>query len=128
MYHSAFRRDLSTIADADMIDKSNLASNHDTISERTAPGNSNLSDDNAMPSDRDVVRDVNEIVDLGALSDHRIAARATVDRRAGTNFNIILNNHSANLGDFQMPTFAGQIAESVLADMHARVNDDSVTE
>ena len=63
---------------------------HDEIAERRTAGDPALRDDNAMASDRNVVRDLNVIVDLGAFSDHRIADRAAVDRRSGSDLDIVL--------------------------------------
>ena len=50
-----------------------------------------------MAADNDVVGDLNQVVDLGALSNHRIANPAPIDRRSSSNLDIPFNGNNAEL-------------------------------
>jgi hypothetical protein len=43
----------------------------------------------------DVVADLDEVIDLGAFTDHRVARRASVDTGSGADLHIVLNDHTA---------------------------------
>ena len=79
-----------------------------------------------MPSDRDVVSDLDQIVDLGALADHGIAGRAAIDRRVGADLDVVLDDDAARLRDFLMALRTWQIAEAVLADTSAGMDDHAI--
>ena len=81
-----------------------------------------------MAADDDVVADLHEVVDLGALADDRVARRAAIDRRVGADLDVVLNDDAAHLRHLQMPARAEREAETVLADAHARMQDDAVAE
>ncbi len=70
-------------------------------------------DNQAMPADRAVVSDLDEIVDLGALADDRIAGRAAVDRGVGADFDVVLNDDAPGLRNFLM-------ASAAMADSRSR--------
>ena len=93
-----------------------------------AAGYADLGDDQAMPSDRGVVCDLDEIVDLGALADDRIAGRAAIDRRVGADFHVVLDDDAPGLRNFLMPLRTRQIAEAVLADTGAGMDDDAIAD
>ena len=50
-----------------------------------------------MPADAHIVANLHQIVDLGALADHGIADCATVNGRAGADFDLILNDDAPDL-------------------------------
>ena len=56
----------------------------------------------AVPPDLHIVADLHQIIDLGALADHRVAQRAAVDRGAGADLDIVLNDDPAQLRNFDM--------------------------
>jgi hypothetical protein len=73
-----------------------------------------------------VVRDLDQIVDLGALPDHGVAHEAAVDGRVGADLHIVLDDHARHLRHLAVPLRARQIAEAVLADAGARMDDHAV--
>ena len=85
------------LADAEMVDHTGLAADHRIIAHRYAAGNSGLAHDNAMAADHDVVANLDEVVDLGPLADHRVADGAAVDRRAGADLDVVLDDDAADL-------------------------------
>jgi len=50
-----------------------------------------------MTSDLAVVGDHDQIIELGALADHRVTQRAAVDRGGGADLHIVLNDDAAQL-------------------------------
>src|ERR1700756_3132047 len=81
-----------------------------------------------MAPDRHVMRNLDEIVDLGSLANDRIAISATIDRRIGTDFDVVLNDDAANLWDLQMTLRAHRKTESVLPDPHAGMQNDPIAD
>ena len=71
--------------------------------------------------------ELDEIVDLGALADHRIVHGAAVDRRIGTDLDPVLQDDAADLDKLDHAAFwSRRIAETILADPGTRVDDDFV--
>ena len=95
---------------------------------RDTARDTDIAGDQAMPPDDDVVADLDQIVDLGAFADDRIAVAAAVDRRVGADLDVVLDDDPADLRNLQMSGPAGNIAESVLADADARVEDDAIAD
>ena len=76
----------------------------------------------------DVVRDLDEVIDLRPLADHRVAARAAVDRGVGADLDVVLDDDAADLRHLQVALRAHGEAEAVLADAHAGMEDDAVAD
>src|SRR5579872_677638 len=81
-----------------------------------------------MPADHHVVGDLHQIVDFRPLADDRVAIGAAVDRRAGADLDIVLNDDAADLRHFRVAARPHGEAESVLADMDAGMDDDAVAD
>src|ERR1700728_562623 len=97
-----------------MIGETHLAAHHDEIPHARTAGYAGLPGNQAVSPDADVVRDLHEIVDLGALADDSVPGRAAVDRRVGADFHVVLNDDAAGLRDFLMAARTGEIAEAIL--------------
>ena len=67
-----------------------------------------------------IVADLHQIVDLGALADHGVADRAAVDGGAGADLHVVLDDDPADLRDLAMAVGAHHVAEAVLADRGSR--------
>src|SRR6185436_16574201 len=78
-----------------------------------------------MGADRDVVGDLNQVVDLGALLDDRLTECGAIDCDIGSQFYVILDGNPAELRNFVMPPLVLHIAESVASDYRAAMNDDA---
>ena len=81
-----------------------------------------------MPADRTVVSDLDQIVDFGAFADDRVARGAPIDRRIGADFDVVLNDGPPRLRDFLVTLRRRQIAEAVLADACAGMDDHPVAD
>src|SRR5262245_61493752 len=75
------------------------ASRHEhAVLQNRRPGDAGQSCDQAVASDPTVVPDLHEVIDLGALTDHRVAQSAAIDCRVGTDLDAVLNDDAAELG------------------------------
>src|SRR5256885_4193307 len=88
-----------------------------------------------MFANGDVVPDLYEVVDFRPFTDDSRAERAAIDRNIGANFNIVMDNHVADLRYFAVNASVEHISESIradhgpgmnrhaLADLRARIHD-----
>ena len=105
-----------------------LAADRDEILDGRGAGDADLGDDHAMAADHHVVGDLDQVIDLGALADHRVAARAAVDGGVGADLDVVLDDDAPDLRHLQVPLRPHGEAEAVLADAHARMEDDPVAD
>ena len=101
------------VADAD------LAADHDAVPDDSAARDAHLAANNAMSPKPDIVRNVHEIIENSAGSDHGIAGRAAVDGAVRANLDIVLDNDAAKLRNAQSPIRRGHEAETLSADADA---------
>ena len=120
--------DLGAHADPHMALHGNLAADSDVILDGRGTGNADLGDDDAMPPDHHVVGDLDQVIDLRPLADHRIPARAAVDGGVGADLHVVLDDHSPDLRHLQMPLRSHGEAEAVLADAHTGMEDDPIAD
>ncbi len=80
-----------------------------------------------MPADLAVVSDLAKVVDLARLADHGVADAAAVDRRAGADLDIVLDDDAAGLRNLLLRGVLG-VAEAVLADAAAGMNHDAIAD
>ena len=80
-------------------------------------------------ADLHVVTDLDLIVQLDTIPDHRVAQCAPVDRRAGANFNIVADQHAPDLGNLD-PGAVGlaRKTEAVGTDYSAGMNQAVLAE
>src|SRR5882757_6733551 len=98
------------------------------IANQAGPRDTGLGHQHRMAADDDVVADLHQIVDLRPLADHGVAVCAAVDRYAGANLDIVLNDHAPDLGHFEMPPRPKGEPEAVLSDMCAGMNDHAIAD
>src|SRR5664280_672368 len=72
--------------------------------------------------------DLNQVVDLGALADHGVANGAAVDRGAGADLDVVLDDDAPDLRHLEVAGAAHNEAEAILADLAARMDDDPVAD
>src|SRR5688500_12330224 len=81
-----------------------------------------------MLPDLHVVSNLHQVVDLGPLAYNRFTERGAVDRRAGSDFDVILDAHNPNLGNFVVLALIQGEAIAVRTNDDARVNDAAPTD
>ena len=119
---------LRAFADRHVIAYPDAAAQRHEISKRRTSGDSGLRHNDAMPANADIVADLDQIVDLGALADHGIADGATVDRGAGADLDVVLDDDAPELRHLEVAAQTQHEAEAVLTDLAARMNDDPVAD
>ena len=73
-----------------------------------------------------VVADLHQIIYFTARADYGAAQCTPVYTGVGADFNIVVNNHIADLGHFYMPVISEFVAEAVGADNRSRMDDDII--
>src|SRR5436853_5390796 len=82
-----------------------------------------------MPADRHIVADLDLIVDFGALTDHRVAQAAAVDRSPRSDLHVVLNQHATGLRHLEMALRPEEDeAISVLANAAAGIDQHIVAD
>src|SRR5262245_8875654 len=79
-----------------------------------------------MPANADIVAHLNQVVDLCALADDRVADCTAIDGRAGSYLDIVLNDNAPDLRHLEMPIAAHHVSKAILTDLAARMNDDPI--
>src|SRR5947209_7959604 len=105
-----------------------LSGHDDVVSELGRAGDAGLRYQQAMLAEAYVVADLHEVVDLRPLADHRLAEGRAVDRRAGTDLDVVFDPHDADLGDLVMTAAVRCEAVAVGADHGTAVDDAAVAD
>ena len=74
-----------------------------------------------MTTDRHIVADLDEVVDLGPRANDRVVDAPAIDARIGADLNVVVNQAAPDMGDLAMGTIGKRVAESIAADAHAGV-------
>src|SRR5216684_2318717 len=93
------------------------------VGEHGGAGNSDLRDEETVPTDTDVVADLHKVVDLRSFADHGLTERGTVDRGSRPHLDVVLNANDADLRDLVMQAAKRGEAVAVRADDGAAVDD-----
>ena len=114
--------------DMDMIPHARAPSAHNSISDHRGARYSRMRRKNAVSPNDHIVRDLDQIIDLGVFTDHRIFKGAPVDTAVRAYSDAVLNNHTAQLGKInQAPRSEGR-AKTRLADDRAGVDPHAITD
>src|SRR5688572_25020368 len=76
-----------------------------------------------MLPDFHVVTNLYQVIDLGPLAYDRFPQRSAVDRRAGSDFDVVLDPHDSNLRNFVVLALIQGEAVTVRANDNARMDD-----
>src|SRR5579883_328140 len=126
--NAALCRDSRAVADRQMSGDTAMAGNHDMVADLGASGDSDHGDDDRAAPDLDVVPDLYEIINHRSLADYRVRARATIDCRIRSDFDIVPDKNTSDLRNSDVPGLVHGEAESILTDPGARENGDPVAE
>lgn len=120
--------DLNAVAELDVVPYSNATTEHHMATESRGPADGGVCDDDAVARDLDVVPDLHVVVDFRAAADSSDAAAGAVDGGVCTDFDVILDDHRADLGNLAIRAAALQIAEAIAADRRIGVYDHALAE
>src|SRR5882724_7701791 len=112
----------------EVISHADLTTHNDTVLQRGATRDSDLAGEQTVTSDRHVVRDLHQIVDLASLPDHGVPDGPAVNARIGADFDVVLDDHTSNLGNLVGSARASHIAKAILPNGTAGVDDDPVAD
>src|SRR6187455_3451596 len=119
----AHRRDLSAVADLEVVVDSHLGTQRHIVANRQTARQPYLGGQQTMPADRHIVADLDLIVDFRALADHGVAQAAAIDGGPGADLDIVLDHDAAGLRHLQMAIRAEKYeAEAILPDAAARMD------
>src|SRR5690242_20467427 len=79
-----------------------------------------------MPANADIVAYLDQVVDLGAFPDHGVAKSTTIDRGAGSDLDLVLNDNTPDLRDLDVAASSHDEPKAVLADLAPRMNNDPI--
>ena len=80
--------------------QTNLSGQHHAVTELCRAGYPHLRDNYAVPANLDIVCDLNQIIDLGSLSDFGRTESAAVYGGVGADFDIVAYFNPPNLRNF----------------------------
>src|SRR5687767_2828038 len=99
------------------------AEDHVVFNVRTA-GDPNLGRHQDVPTDRDTVTDLHEVVDLGPVSDSCLAHRGPIYGRICAELNVVLDDHRRDLGNLLVGAVAAPDEAVPVAADHDSVLQD----
>mmetsp|Transcript_8673 Transcript_8673/g.25556 ORF Transcript_8673/g.25556 Transcript_8673/m.25556 type:complete len:226 (-) Transcript_8673:195-872(-) len=95
--HTRARGDASACGDGDVVGDGGLAPEHAVVSQCRRATERHVSAQQAADTDDDVVADLHQIVHLGVCTDARVAPRAAIDARAGSDLDVSPDHHASPL-------------------------------
>ena len=111
-----------------MVRDADLPGEDHTAPDPARARDADLGDDDRVLADLDVVRDLHEVVDLGAAPHDRVAEHRAIDRRVGADLHVVLDEDPAHLRDLAVRLPVECVAEAVGPDHRARMDDDPPAE
>ncbi len=111
-----------------MIAEADLAADDDVFADDAGARDAGLRGNERVGADANVVGDVDEVVELDAGVEAGGRERAAVEGGVGADFDVVGNFDRAELREFKVLAFPGDVAETVRADHGAGVDQDAVAE
>ena len=107
----------------------NLARQNATVPNSRGTGEPDLSAEQRVFADFACMTDLDEVIDLGAAADARLANRRAVDHAVGLNLDVIFDHRLAGLSDFvPVPVRLAGKSEAIASDCHAILQQDAVAD
>src|SRR5690606_3508099 len=72
-------------------------------------------------------RNLNQIIDFCAFADNRVIQRTAINRGIGANFDIVLNDDAAKLGNLLQTGRTRNITETILSNPDTRMERNVIT-
>src|SRR5262249_14082054 len=82
----------------------------------------------AVAANRDIVANLDEIVDLGPFANHGVLDGSAIDGAVGADFHAVLDDDPTDLRDLAGTLGARDKPESVLSDRTARMHDHAIAD
>ena len=123
---SAFRPDDGFVANFNVPNQADLSGQRHVIAEPGASGDADLGNQDGMFSDDHVVGDHDQVVNLRPFLNPGAAKAGAVNGGVRADFDIIVDLHNADLGNFDVAPVFEFVTEPVAADDGAAVDNDAV--
>src|SRR5205085_9988871 len=112
------------IADRQMPGSAHLAGKDDIVTDCGCASQSDLRSNQAIGANRRAMADLYEIIDLSMRPHNRLAERRPINGRAGAYFNVVFNNHFADLWNLvPLPLIIFGKAEAIATDDRVILDD-----
>src|SRR5690348_8344099 len=96
-HHSGFGADGRLSAELQVPSHAGLGSDDCIVTQLRAARKAGLSHDQTMLSDRDIMRDMNQIIELRSRSNYRTPEGGAINCGIRSNFDIVLKDYVSNL-------------------------------
>ena len=106
--------------------RAGLTTENDIVFQGRAPSDADLRAQDAVLTNHDVVANLNQIIDLRALSHHRATETSTIDGRICADFDVVLNQDRADLRHLGVTALNHFVAKSIRANDDPSVEPDSI--
>jgi len=80
-----------------------LSPDLDEILKDSGTSNAGLGYDDATPAEHNVMSDLHHIIETRTGADYRVSHRPSINRRVGTDLDIVFDNHATKVGSRQKP-------------------------
>src|ERR1700761_4332105 len=129
-WNACLRAQDSVRADLHVFRDAHLPTNDGAVTDSAATRNAGLCGDHHIAPDRDIVADVDEIIELGAAANARLFERTAIDGGIRADFDIVFDDQSALLGKLRVLArrIVSHIPETIRAQHRARMHEDAVTQ
>src|SRR6185437_5224701 len=126
--HSRARSQNTAPPDGQVAAGGGARAHHDAVFKHSGPGQTRHSRDEAVPPDPAIVPDLHEIIDLGALADHRVAQGPPIDGGIGADLDPVLDDDPAKLRNLAIGDAMVEPAEAFRPDPGAGMQHDVVAQ
>src|SRR6185436_9306208 len=116
------------VGDGQMAGYHRIAAELAVTADARAAGNADAAGDGGVRANAAVVSDLDLIVQLDALLDHRVIERAAVHRGIGTDLDIVADYHPADLRYLEPAAFVHRHAESIRSDHRSGMEDNPLSD
>src|SRR5688572_2026605 len=89
----------SSRTNGEMAARAGPSAHQDAVLEHSRAGEAGLARNQAIAANTAIVANLHKIVDLAALPNHGVAKGAAVDRRVGSDLDLVLHDDAAKLRD-----------------------------
>ena len=127
-HNAGLGSDHGLIANFQMVRNSRLRGDHDVITELGAAGETDLSHDQTMTANRDIVGDMDEVIDFCTLTNDGGAEGAAIDGRVRANLDVVVDDDVTDLKDFPMAALIEHVTKAVGANNGTGVDGDAMTD
>ncbi len=128
VHHAGLGGDRDAVADLQVAGQSDLPAENHVVAQLGAPGDADLRDDDAMLTHGHVVRDLDEVIYLGAFADDGRPERAAINRHIRAQLHVVADDHAADLGHLAVDAVIEHVAEAIRADDRAGVDAHPVAD